>query len=108
MSNPLPREFNDLLRFTPKWLGATERARHTTRLESSREELIDLYQALLPRMESICELVDQHPLQDLPENVENLLRLALSFMEVSLAVEAFDGSPKVPFGFETSRWHVHF
>ena len=108
MSGVLPDGFEDLIRLTPKWLGATERERHTVRLNSPREELIDVYQTLLPRIDAICEAVDRYPLHELPDDVENLLRLALAFMEVSLAVEAFQGSPRVPFGFDTERWRVHF
>jgi hypothetical protein len=108
MSNQLPEGFGDLEHFGPKWLAGTENGRHRVRLASNPDELNQLYDQLLPRLDEICKELDQYPLDGLPEPHQNLLHLALSFMEVSLAVESFGGAPLVPYGFDPERWEVHF
>lgn len=108
MPAPLPEGFEDLARFTDRWLKPTENARHRTRLAASAEELKDLYDTLLPRMEAILQHLDRHDIHALPEAEQNLMGLALAFIEVSAAVEVFGGSPTVPYGFDPERWRVHF
>ncbi|HAC35329.1 MAG TPA: hypothetical protein DCF45_12510 [Gammaproteobacteria bacterium] len=107
MSSNLPVEFSDLEWLTDKWLLETENERHRARLASEPMELQRVYDTLLPRMEPICEYLDQYPLSDLPWAAHNLMTLAFVFMEVSCSVEMFGGSPEVPFGFEPNRWIVH-
>ncbi|MDF1818154.1 MAG: hypothetical protein P1U54_05915 [Immundisolibacteraceae bacterium] len=108
MERQLPEGFEALERFGPKWFADTEKQRHRLRTDSSPDDLNDLYEAVLERFDEICAELDQHPLTELSVAHQNLLNLALSFMEVSLAVEAFKGAGKVPFGFDTERWEVHF
>lgn len=108
MNAALPEGFADLSRFGPRWFGDTEKERHRVRTNSERDDMVDLYNTILPRLDEICAELDQHPVDALPQAHANLLNLALSFMEVSLAVESFDGAPKVPYGFDTERWEVHF
>ena len=108
MDDLLPEGFADLGRFGPKWFADSEKKRHQIRINSQPEELVDLYDSLLPRFDQICAVLDQFPLDDLPDIQSNLLNLTLSFMEVSLAVESFHGAAKVPYGFDTDRWEVHF
>ena len=108
MGDQLPNGFEALAEFGPKWFADTENERHRHRLASNPDELKQLYNAILPRFDEIVSELDQHPLDDLPENQRNLLNLTLSFMEVSMAVESFQGAAKVPFGFDPDRWQVHF
>ena len=89
MSKPLPAEFTDLACFTEKWVLPTEAARHHARLNSPFEELKDLYDTMLPRMEDIIQYLNDFKLGELPEKEDNLMQLALSFMEVTCAVECF-------------------
>ena len=103
----LPLEFADLGWLTDKWLLTTENERHRTRLASTPDELQKIYDALLPRMEAICNYLDQYPLDNLSAQAQNLMTLALVLMEVSPSIEVFGGSPSVPFGFEPERWVVH-
>ena len=105
MERQLPEGFEEFERFGPQWFAETEKERHRVRTHSKPEELIDLYDAVLAKFDAICAELDQHPLTGLSEAHQNLLNLTLSFMEVSLAVE---GAAKVPFGFDTDRWEVHF
>lgn len=89
MSKPLPSQFGDLLRFTDKWIISTEAGRHHERLNSSFEELKDLYDTMLPRMDEVIQYLNGFKLEELPEKENNLMTLALSFMEVTVAVECF-------------------
>ena len=89
MTKKLPAGFDDLARFTEKWILPTEAARHHTRLNSTFEELKDLYDTMLPRMDAVIAHLDKHKLGDMPEAENNLMELAFSFMEVTTAVELF-------------------
>ena len=91
MSKPLPAGFEDLARFTDKWVQVipSESVRHQTRLNSSFEELKDLYDTLLPRMDAITVHLDRYKLGEMPQEERNLMELALGFMEVTAAVRLF-------------------
>jgi len=51
--------------------------------------LEEFYNSMLPRMDAIAEYLNQFPLDELKDDAQDLLNLALSFIEVSLAVELF-------------------
>lgn len=89
MSKPLPADFADLSRFTERWVLPTEAARHHERLNSSYEDLTDLYNTMLPRMEAVLAHLHRFKPEGAPEEELNLTNLALSFMEISQAVEAY-------------------
>ena len=89
MAKKLPAGFDDLARFTEKWILPTEAARHHTRLNSTFEELKDIYDTMLPRMDAVIAHLDKYKLGDMPEAENNLMELAFSFMEVTTAVELF-------------------
>ena len=105
MSKPLPEQFNDLGRFTDKWVLTTEADRHRTRLSSTFEELKDLYDTMLPKMEAIIQYLNGFKLGELPEKEDNLMKLALGFMEVTCAVECFKRAGIR--GFDPSRMKVY-
>ena len=105
MSKPLPAQFADLERFTDKWVLTTEAARHHTRLNSTFEELKDLYDTMLPRMEEIILYLNNFKLGELPEKEDNLMKLALGFMEVTCAVECFKRAGIR--GFDPTRMKVY-
>ena len=105
MSKALPEKFADLGRFTDKWILTTEAARHHTRLNSTFEELTDLYNTMLPRMEDIIQYLNDFKLGELPEKEDNLMQLALSFMEVTCAVECFKRAEIR--GFDPTRMKVY-
>jgi hypothetical protein len=89
----LPTEFVDLQPFAETWSLATEPERWDKRMASSMEELLAFYDAAFPRLEAAIDYCDQFPLDTLPEDVTNLLRLVYSLVLVSMAVEIF-GQPK--------------
>lgn len=97
----LPDEFADLERFAATWCLATQAERHGQRVTSAMQDLEDFYQTILPRLDAVAEHLNRFPLDELDASNQNLLNLALSFIEVSLAVELFhapDDSRGLPHG----------
>jgi hypothetical protein len=91
----LPAEFADLEPFAEKWSLATERERWDERLSSTMDELQSFYDAILPRCEAAMAYCDRFPLDDLPSDAANLLRMVYSFVLISFAVELWR-QPHVP------------
>ena len=91
----LPREFAALEPFAEQWCQATERERWAARMASSMEELQGFYDAIFPRVEEAIAFCDTYPLDRMPGDVVNLLRLIYSFVIVSFAVELWH-QPFVP------------
>jgi hypothetical protein len=89
MSPRLPTEFADLEVFADTWCLASETERFERRLASSMAELQEFYDAFFPRLEEAIDFCDKHALDELPEDVENLLLLIYSLLNVSMAVEIF-------------------
>lgn len=101
----LPEAFADLQTWLPQWAPDTEAARNVKRRASSQQDLNAFYQALLPRMEAIIGHLNALPLQTLPPAEQQLLHLALTFMEIAPAVEIYR-HPDVPWGFAAERFHI--
>ena len=100
----LPEGFENLSTWVAEWSHATQNKRWDKRLASSREELIDFYQALLPHIEEILDHVDRFKIGQLPEDSARLFDLALMLAEISPNVELYDGDPNVPHSFEERRF----
>jgi len=83
----LPSEFADLEPYAQRWCLATENERWNERMSSSMEDLRQLYDALLPRVPEAMAYCDKFPLDGMPDDAVNLLRLVYSFVLVSFAVE---------------------
>jgi hypothetical protein len=83
----LPSEFSDLERFAERWSLATENERWKVRMSSSMEELQDFYDASLPRVPDAMAYCDKFPLDDMPDDAVNLLRVIYSFVLASFPVE---------------------
>ena len=83
----LPGEFAELEPYAGQWCLATENERWKRRMASSMDELQALYDAVLPRVPEAIAYCDKFPLDDMPEDATNLLRLVYSFILVSFAVE---------------------
>jgi hypothetical protein len=91
----LPPEFASLESFAADgWCLGSERERYEKRMRSNMPELLELYDAAFPRLREIIDHLDQFPLDDLPEPERNLLHLAYSLIQVSLAVDMW-GQPEV-------------
>lgn len=89
MDSLLPNQFKDL-DFLGEWALASELGRNRKRRESTMEEIQRCYHALLPRMDEIVAYLNSYTLDDLSPDAQRLLYLALSFMEISPAVELFN------------------
>jgi hypothetical protein len=85
----LPGRFSELEPFASTWCLATETERWNKRLTSSMDELTTFYGAFFPRLEEAINYCNEFPLDDLPHEVTNLLRLTYSLVMVSMAVEIF-------------------
>jgi hypothetical protein len=85
----LPEQFQDLEFFADRWALPTEKERNAQRRASRMEEIQAFYFAMLPHMEEIITYLNQFPLDAMPSDARRLLYMALSFMEVSPAVELF-------------------
>ncbi len=83
----LPGEFGELEPYAGKWCRATENERWNERMASSMHELQAFYDAILPRIPDAIAYCDKFPLDDMPEDAVNLLRLVYSFILVSFPVE---------------------
>ena len=93
MTALLPAEFADLEPFAATWCLATEEERWDRRMASPMSEIVAFYDAAFPRLEAAIEHCDQHPLDDLPTQVEHLLQLVHSLVQAAMAVEIF-GQPR--------------
>ena len=91
----LPSGFSDLEPFAEKWCLASERERWAARMSSTMQQMQELYDAILPRVQDALAYCDKFPLDDMPEDAVHLLQLIYSFVIVSFPVELW-GQPHVP------------
>jgi len=91
----LPSEFAELEPYAEKWCLATEAERWDARMSSSMEEMQAYYDAIFPRVTEAIAYCDTFPLDNMPDDAANLLRLVYSFIIVSFAVELWH-QPYVP------------
>lgn len=103
--NLLPSEFSDLERFADDWVFETEKQRNVFRVAQTLEALDDFYQTIFPRMDALCDYIDQFKLDAMPPPAARLLRLGQMLMEVVPAVEVYR-QPDVPDSFEFERFHI--
>jgi hypothetical protein len=89
MTAMLPAAFADLEPFAPTWCLEAESARWRQRHRSTMAELTAFYDACSARLDDAIEYCDRFPLDDLPADATNLLRLVYSVVIVSMAVEIF-------------------
>jgi hypothetical protein len=88
-SRALPPAFVDLEPFADRWCLATESERYAQRLGAPMDEMLALYDAILPRLDEALSHCNLFPLTDMPEDAERLLRLLFSFVMVSFPVEVW-------------------
>jgi len=99
----LPPGFEDLQRFADLAL-PTERERNARRLAGPYEQLKDLYDHVLPRLDAIFDYLNPMGM-DLPDNAARLSNLALMLAEVAPAVEFYQ-QPDVIDGFDPGRFEI--
>ena len=91
----LPSQFAELEPYATTWCLATERERFAQRLASTMDEMQAFYDAFFPRSEEAIAYCEKFPLDELPEDAEQLLYLIYSLVMVSFPVEAWR-QPNVP------------
>lgn len=91
----LPKGFDDLEPYVEKWAKDTTEERMAVRAESSMEEIREFYDIILERADEAMTLIDEYPLDDLPEDVARLCKLVLALGPCAMAVEVI-GQPRVP------------
>jgi len=94
MPTTLPSDFQDLEKYSD-WVLFTESERYSKRLSSSMDEMQEFYDAAFPRIDAALSYLDQHDLNALPEDANNLLYLYCSLVNVSFPVEVWR-QPRVP------------
>tara|TARA_Y100001934_G_scaffold25742_1_gene28525 strand:+ start:446 stop:805 length:360 start_codon:yes stop_codon:yes gene_type:complete len=100
----LPEAFKDLEPLVASgWALATERERNTKHYASTLEELQEVYDTLLARIDDILEYLNEFPLDNMPEDSTRLLHLSLALAEINVAVERYH-QVGVPNGFDTTRF----
>jgi hypothetical protein len=105
IANPqakLPGPFRDLEPFAD-WALPSEKERMAARESGTMEELQVFYDEMIARLPAIVEYLKQFPLDRMPEDAQRLLEMALSLVEVSIAVELYR-QPQVINGFDRSRF----
>ena len=104
-SGDLPGGFEDLSRFVPEWIFASEAERNAFRVSQPMERLVDFYDTLIPRLEAIAECLGEATLDRLTRPQGNLLELALMAMEVAPAIEYYK-QPDVPDSVEIDKFEI--
>jgi hypothetical protein len=85
----LPAEFADLERFGD-WILATEPERYAKRLASTMDEMQDLYDVGMARLEEVMVYLDaRFPLHDMPDDAKRLMHLMQSVVMVSFPIEVW-------------------
>ena len=99
----LPEEFADLERFAD-WCLPTEEERYQKRLNSTMEQMQELYDAGLARLEDIMVYVDaRFPLKSMPDDAKALVHLGQSIGMVSFPIEVW----KQPRVLDSGAAYVH-
>jgi hypothetical protein len=88
MTAVLPAEFADLEPYAD-WALPTADERYAKRLASSMDELQAFYDAAFARIDDALAHLDQHLLDDLPDDAAALLHLYESLMTASFPVEVW-------------------
>src|SRR4051794_8889488 len=103
----LPPAYSDLERFTSDWLLRNEKDRYDKLLRTDMEDLRAFYDAMLPRMEEIILFLNQHPLDGMPPDVQNLFDLSMTFMESAHPVDLRWKHTDIEDKFPAERFHFH-
>ncbi|WP_019929578.1 hypothetical protein [Nocardia sp. BMG111209] len=83
----LPAEFADLEPFAETWCLATEPERWNRRMAGTITEMEAFYRVGFPLLPDAIAHCDKFPVDDLPEDANNLLHLIYSIIMVAMCVE---------------------
>ena len=97
-----PPEFGKLVSYS-SWVLADELARRNKCVASSMDEIQGFYDTMLVSMDSILGHLNEFSLDALPKAEQNLLALALAFVEAAISVEMFE-QPEINYGISIERF----
>ena len=83
----------------------SEKARNDYRVSKPQVELQDFYNSVFPRIDALCDYIDQYTLDAMPQSAATLLQLGLMLMELSPAVEVYH-QPDVPNAIDFDRYNI--
>jgi hypothetical protein len=101
----LPPAFAALEPYVDAFALPDENARFRKRIAASIDELRVFYDAILPLMDAVMQHLQGCPVQGLPPADEALLRLALSYAEVSRVFEVWQQQDVRADFFDPARLH---
>lgn len=105
-SHPLlPSQFGELEPYAQDWVLPDERERNAFRVSRSIEELDAFHNAVFPRLDELCDYIDQFSLDAMPAPAERLLRLGQMVMEAMPATLVYR-EPDVPNSVVHERFHI--
>ncbi len=87
-----------------RWDLMTQAEREINRRESTAVQMQGFYDALVPELEVIINVLNEYPLNDMPDKARSLMNLTLSLAEIAPHVEFYDGAAGVPFAFAEERF----
>lgn len=87
MSGLLPAQFEALEPFVGFWAVESAAERTQRRTESSAAQRVAFFDAMRPALPDVLAMLDSKPIRAFDEAEERLMKLALSFAHVALAVE---------------------
>lgn len=104
MTTTVDAYLKELEPWVETWSVMTQAEREVARRSATGADLQAFYDAMVPRMEGIIAVLNQQPLDTLPDNARTLLNLTLSLAEIAPHVEFYQCAPGVPFAFEEERF----
>lgn len=91
----LPEGFEALEQFLTSWCCDTSAERIKVRCESSMDDIRAFYDAMLDHADDALDLIETHPIGEMPDDVARLAKLVLGLAQASVAVE-LHGQPRAP------------
>ena len=82
-------DFSDLKPYIEIWGMETYEERLERRSDSTMEEILNFYYAIVPRIEEIIEILNQFPLKEIPEELLPLANTVLAAVEVDGVVNGW-------------------
>ncbi|WP_322029255.1 hypothetical protein [Paraburkholderia sp. J76] len=86
-SGRLPAGFEELEPFVDQWSAATSHERWMRRALTPYPEIVEFYEAMFARAEEATVYLEQFPLNDMPDQAQNLFKLLLAMCQAAIAVE---------------------
>jgi len=80
----------ELRPYIDRWAVATQEEREIRRRRATAAELKTFYEAIVPNLEDIIEVLNLLPLNEMPDNARLLMNLTLSLAEIAPPLPAME------------------